>query len=78
MRVLLKAHRAHMARAESVIRQFDDMALTAVASRDCIQRDMRADRTRATIATDSPRMVRGGTRNRAILVHPGERTLPLP
>lgn len=69
IRVLLKAHRAHMARAEGVIRQFDDMALSAVASRHRIQRDMRADRARAKIAADSPRMVRGGTRSRAILVH---------
>ena len=66
MRVVLKAHRAHMARAEGVIRRFDDMALSAVASRQCIERDMRTGRARAKIATDSSRVVRSGTRNRAI------------
>ena len=62
-RVLRRSHLAHIARAESVIRQFDDMCLTVAASRLSIQRDMRADRGRAQLAPDSPAVTRARTRN---------------
>jgi hypothetical protein len=58
-----------MARAEGVIRQFDDMCLTAATSRLSIQRDMRTDRGRAQLATDNPAVTRARTRNHTSVVH---------
>jgi hypothetical protein len=68
-RILRRSHLAHIARAEGVIRQFDDMCLTVAASRLRIQLDMRADRGRAQFATDSPAVTRTRTRNHTSVVH---------
>ncbi len=68
-RVLRRSHLAHIARAESVIRQFDDMCLTVAASRLQIQRDMRADRGREQFATDSAAVTRARTRNHTSVAH---------
>jgi hypothetical protein len=68
-RLLRRSHLAHLALVEGVIRQFDDMFLTAANSRRRIQDDMRAARSREEPATDSPAVTRPRTRKGPALAH---------
>lgn len=68
LRAQRRAHLAHIALVEGVIRQFDDMCLTTAASRRRIERNMRAAHVREELANDSPAVTRA--RYHAALVHP--------
>jgi len=62
MTTLRRSHLARIKLVEGVIRQFDDMCLTAAQTRRRIERDMRAARAREELVTDSPAVTRTGTR----------------
>ena len=68
-RLLRRSHLAHLALVEGVIRQFDEMCLTAANSRRRIQDDMRAARSREELATDSPAVTRPRARKGPALAH---------
>ena len=61
-RALRRSHLAHLTFVNGVIRQFDDMCVTAAASRRRIEGDMRAAHDREQRATDSPGVTRAHTR----------------
>jgi len=68
LRAQRRAHLAHIALVEGVIRQFDDMCLATAASRRCIERNMRDAHVREELANDSPAVTRA--RKHTALVHP--------
>jgi len=70
MTSLRRSPLARMALVETVIRQFDDMCLTAADSRRRIERDMRAARAREELVTDSPAVTRTERRNPTARVPP--------
>ena len=69
MTTLRRSHLARLALVEGIIRQFDDMCLTAAESRRRIEGDMRAARAREELVTDSPAVTRTGTRKHTARVH---------